>query len=245
MLYEKWNFTESLYFIVSTCQTSGLLAPSIRAKDPNNLFAPLFVSFLVILAVPLWAYNIGKTSVELVNLDRAQRRQSSVMKRDQEAQEGFMRLAPLIGIDTSDDNDIQVNLAGFMCQLLLFNKIASEVVLKEVIEEFNSYCDDDDCDGEKTAPLWKLVARVRFLQMCQIGMLDRDEDWPAFRDAIHDKEDKSVLMKGSSKMEHDDNGESAEASSWFFRQSKEKKNGSSSLKPPPENPPSPPILNEP
>ena len=25
MLYEKWSFTESLYFILSTCQTSGLL----------------------------------------------------------------------------------------------------------------------------------------------------------------------------------------------------------------------------
>jgi hypothetical protein len=108
ILYEKWNFTESLYFIVLTCQTSGLLPPSIQAKDTDKIFAPLFVSLLVILAVPLWAYNIGKASVELVNLDRAQRRQSLVMKRDRQAQAGFMRLALSMGIEVSDPNNIQV-----------------------------------------------------------------------------------------------------------------------------------------
>lgn len=198
ILYEKWNFTESLYFIVSTCQTSGLLAPSIKAKDQDNIFAPLFVSLLVILAVPLWAYNIGKMSVEMVNLDRAQRRQASVMKRDHDTQDAFMRLAPSMGIDVSDPNDIQVSLAGFIVEWLLFDKLTTEAVIKSMLDEFKSYMEPgDELNG--TVPQWKIIAKVRFLQLAQLGLLER-KDWPAFCEAARDVSDKSIIFQGSSTM---------------------------------------------
>jgi len=202
VLYEKWDFTESLYFIVSTCQTSGLLPPSINAKDPNNVFAPLFVSLLVVLAVPLWAYNIGKASVELVNLDRAQRRQSSVMKRDREAQEAFMRLAPAMGVDVSDPGNIQVDLAGFLVQWLLFDRISNEDTIAAMIAEFNGYLESEG-GQENAAPQWKIVARVRFLQLVQLGILERD-DWPAFCDEASQVVDKSLILRGSAKPESGD-----------------------------------------
>lgn len=225
MLYEKWNFTESLYFIISTCQTSGLLAPAIKPKDPDNLFAPLFVSLLVVLAVPLWAYNIGKASVELVNLDRAQRRQSSVMERNQRSQAVFMRLAPSMGIDVSDPDNIQVNLAGFIVQLLVYHKMADEAVIKSVIDEFNGYMEPGGRQ-EGAAPQWKIVARVRFLQFVQLGMLER-EDWQAFCDQARHLENKSTILHGSASKSHDEHESSPlqppdDRRSWPFKNSKAK-----------------------
>ena len=76
----------------------------------------------MILAVPLWGYAIGKLAVELVNLDRVQRRQLSVMKREHDTHQAFFRLAPSMGIDVSDEEHMQVDLAGYIVQWLLIDR---------------------------------------------------------------------------------------------------------------------------
>mmetsp|Transcript_38643 Transcript_38643/g.56413 ORF Transcript_38643/g.56413 Transcript_38643/m.56413 type:complete len:480 (-) Transcript_38643:656-2095(-) len=161
MKKEKWSFSESLLFILSACQTSGLLAPTIKTNS-DEYFNPLCVMFLVMVGVPLWAYVVGKLSLVFIIRDSNKKNLITVMDRRRKLRAAFQRIlerpansedeiseeggsresADVERNDNVDDIDEnhQVNFVGFLAFWLMGQELADERTIIDLMEEFKFLC---------------------------------------------------------------------------------------------------------
>mmetsp|Transcript_7795 Transcript_7795/g.10895 ORF Transcript_7795/g.10895 Transcript_7795/m.10895 type:complete len:471 (+) Transcript_7795:35-1447(+) len=158
MKQEKWSFYKSLLFILSTCQTSGLEAPTIKARA-DDFVNPLCVMCLVIVGVPLWAYVVGKLSLVFIIRDSNKKNLITVMDRRRKLRAAFQRIlersansedeiseeggsresADVQRNDNVDDIDEnhQVNFVGFLAFWLMGQELVDERTMIDLMEEFN------------------------------------------------------------------------------------------------------------
>jgi len=199
MLYEDWDFVAGLYFVISGCQTSGLLAPTIQEYDEHDLFSPLFVSLLMILGVPAWACVIGHVTGYLILFDQRQKSLSSAIEREKRAEEGFRRLRGQLsdvtngGKQSKQDNNNNgaavADRADFLSLWLLRSSMVQEETLRAMNQEFSILLEHDGSDEQgyknedlelRTVPtvqIWKINARLHFWQLVEQGVAQVD-DWP-------------------------------------------------------------------
>jgi len=163
MKKEKWSFSGSLLFILSACQTSGLLAPTIKTNS-DEYFNPLCVMFLVMVGVPLWAYVVGKLSLVFIIRDSNKKNLITVMDRRRELRAAFQRIlkrpaksgdkvsekSESNSVDSTESADVerddnvddidenhQVNFVGFLAFWLMGQELVDERTMIDLMEEFN------------------------------------------------------------------------------------------------------------
>lgn len=190
LLYEEWNFVTSLYFIVSACQTSGLVPPTIDAFSSAGTFPSLFVTLLVVLGVPLWAYTIGKASLLMISIEQSRKRILNAVERERSAEQAFANALHrvqkgrhrLSWQDEEGATGVQVSELGFFVLWMLRNGLIDEPNLKSLMEEFDVLKEEQE--SYLSVPLWKVVARLRFWQSVELGLID-ESAWPRIREEMH------------------------------------------------------------
>mmetsp|Transcript_7796 Transcript_7796/g.10896 ORF Transcript_7796/g.10896 Transcript_7796/m.10896 type:complete len:476 (+) Transcript_7796:493-1920(+) len=224
MKQEKWSFYKSLLFILSTCQTSGLEAPTIKARA-DDFVNPLCVMCLVIVGVPLWAYVVGKLSLVFIIRDSNKKNLITVMDRRRKLRAAFQRIlersansedeiseeggsresADVQRNDNVDDIDEnhQVNFVGFLAFWLMGQELADERTIIDLMEEFKFLCkcgQSDDpppqletfvsdftgttmVDTNDTIPMWRIDARLYFLQLVGLNLIEEDA-WIGFENIV-------------------------------------------------------------
>uniref|UniRef100_A0A7S2A627 Potassium channel domain-containing protein n=1 Tax=Ditylum brightwellii TaxID=49249 RepID=A0A7S2A627_9STRA len=226
MKQEKWSFCKSLLFILSTCQTSGLEAPTIKARA-DDFFNPLCVMCLVIVGVPLWAYVVGKLSLVFIIRDSNKKNLITVMDRRRKLRAAFQRIlkrpaksgdkvsekSESNSVDSTESADVerddnvdenhQVNFVGFLAFWLMGQELADERTIIDLMEEFKFLCkcgQSDDpppqletvvsdftgttmVDTNDTIPMWRIDARLYFLQLVGLNLIEEDA-WIGFENIV-------------------------------------------------------------
>ena len=185
---EHWSFLKSLLFAVSTLQTSGLLNPSIGPSDGG--WPSLFIAFIIVIGVPLWACVINIAGSALSHEMRIRRRRVDVDARAREAVDVLLRrmhdtslsvatqrahnrkLATRESVDGIEH--LLVTRSGFLELWLLRNGLVNEATLAAIDAEF------DTLQQKGRADLAQVDLRLRFLQLVALNQLEPDQ-WEQVR----------------------------------------------------------------
>jgi len=171
----KWDFVTSLLFIVSACQTSGLVAPGITISD--GPWPSVFVTILCMVGVPVWGYTLGATASFIAEWRLAQERLFSAVDRQRGAEEAWARRVQTVSsvCDSPESaRSLPIDRAAFLELWLLRNDLVNEATLETIKVEFDSLKAPGEPDG--TVELWKMSLRQRFLQLVALQLAEPG-DW--------------------------------------------------------------------
>ena len=186
MFYEGWNLVTALFFIISTCQTSGLVEPGVAAN--SEAWPAVFLAGLCIAAVPTWAYVVGKAATILAEREQSARRLLSAVDRQRRAEEAYMRK---LHSQKGDSPSSSVDRAGFLELWLLRNDLVSEDALATIRAEFeglqSSAGSFPQKPGEAHVDLRIVSLRLRFLQLVALGLVEPDSWEQALATALAHK----------------------------------------------------------
>ena len=182
---EHWNFVQSLLFIVSACQTSGLIEPGVTRDD--DAWPSVFIAFLCVVGVPVWSYTMGSFATLLAQWRQNRRHILHVFERQRAAEEAYQRRLQTVhakeatslcctpGGCSGPGEARAVDRAEFMTLWLLRNDMVSEEALAQMSAEFEFLRADQ---GGKAAggevELWKMSLRLRHKRLVALGLTDAD-----------------------------------------------------------------------
>ena len=201
LVSKKWDFVTSLMFIVSACQTSGLVEPGIQPLD--GAWPSVFVAFLCVAGVPVWAYCIGKIATLLAHKEQAYRRLLFAGDRLRRADDALVNR---LRIDDCT-SPVTIDRAGFLELCLLQNGTVSEEVLASIRQEHQGLRKDLEklrFAKESTqaaipseVDLSVVSLRLRFLQLVALGLVTADEwDTALAKELISSPRSSSPTMPG-------------------------------------------------
>ena len=183
LVNEKWNFVTSLLFIVSACQTSGLVEPNVSRND--NAWPSVFIAFLCVVGVPVWSYTLGSCATLLAQWRQNRRHILHTFERQRKAEGAFHRRLQHLqaseatslcctsgGCGTPGDARA-VDRAEFMTLWLLRNDMVSEAALASMESEFEFLRADQSSKlRSDKVELWKMSLRLRHKQLVALGLAD-------------------------------------------------------------------------
>ena len=178
LAWSRWNFVTSLLFIISACQTSGLIEPGITPRD--GTWPSMFIAFLCVFGVPIWSYCMAKLAMFLAYRQQGNRRLLFAADRQRKAEEAYAARHHVIGKPLP-----RVDHAGLLELYLLRNGKVTEEALAAVRREFEGLQADVArakgmavADAPPAVELRIVSLRLRFLQLVALGLVETDT-WEA------------------------------------------------------------------
>eukprot|EP00450_Noctiluca_scintillans_P020547 CAMPEP_0194526472 /NCGR_PEP_ID=MMETSP0253-20130528/62299_1 /TAXON_ID=2966 /ORGANISM="Noctiluca scintillans" /LENGTH=260 /DNA_ID=CAMNT_0039371303 /DNA_START=415 /DNA_END=1197 /DNA_ORIENTATION=+ len=184
---EGWDAIKTLYFALAASLTAGL-----QAADPTDeCTVYMFLSVFSIVAVGVGMIVTAQASQVISDEYLRQERLADASCREHSAELAFRemqdRMKQACGLASEEDKPdadqpsvARVDRAGFLTLWLLRNGVVDLTTMKAMESEFHRL------QRNQMVPLWKVHARLRYLQACAAH--EGSEDilgWEEMTDQLH------------------------------------------------------------